>query len=184
MKNLARLIAFIRPYLRRMLLAAALLVGVALTNLALMWIVRTVVNAFLHDPSTASLDSAILSLIGLFVVQGLLTMGHSYLIAYIGQRVVADFRLKLFNHLGILSVSFFAKRRTGELISRLTNDVTVIQTIATDVPINLAKQIVTLIEGASNEKWRLELGEEALLLAYCHLFGPYQLLRILSLAKQ
>lgn len=147
MKNLARLIAFIKPYLRRMLLAAALLVGVALVNLALMWIVRTVVNAFLHEPNTASLDSAILSLIGLFIVQGLLTMGHSYLIAFIGQRVVADFRLKLFNHLGLLSVSFFAKRRTGELISRLTSDVAVIQTIATDVPINLAKQVVTLIGG-------------------------------------
>ena len=147
MKNLARLVAFIKPYLNRMLLAASLLVGVALVNLALMWIVRTVVNAFLHEPNTASLDSSILSLIGLFTVQGFLTMGHSYLIAYIGQRVVADFRLKLFNHLGILSVSFFAKRRTGELISRLTNDVSVIQTIATDVPINLAKQIVTLIGG-------------------------------------
>jgi len=147
MKNLLRLVAFIRPYLHRMILAAVLLAAVAATNLGLLWIVRSVVNAFLHEPDTASLDSSILSLIGLFIVQGLLTMGHSYLIAYIGQRVVADFRMKLFRHLGILSVSFFAKRRTGELISRLTSDVSVIQSIATDVPINLAKQIVTLIGG-------------------------------------
>jgi subfamily B ATP-binding cassette protein MsbA len=85
-------------------------------------------------------------------------MGHSYLVAYIGQRVVADFRIRLFKHLQTLSVSFFAKRRTGELISRLTNDVAVIQDIGTNVPIDMAKQLVTLVGGISilfYLNWRL-----------------------------
>jgi len=158
MKNLLRLFAYIKPYLKRMALAAVLLAAVALTNLGLLWIVRDVVNSFLHTPDSAALNSAVLSLLGLFVIQGLLTMGHSYLVAFIGQRVVADFRVRLFNHLGTLSVSFFAKRRTGELMSRLTSDVTVIQNIATNVPIDMAKQFVTLTGGVSilfYLNWRL-----------------------------
>ncbi|MBI3995517.1 MAG: ATP-binding cassette domain-containing protein, partial [Nitrospirae bacterium] len=158
MKNLLRLFAYIKPYVRRMVLAAALLAAVALTNLGLLWIVRDVVNSFLHTPDSAALNSAVLSLLALFVIQGLLTMGHSYLVAFIGQRVVADFRTRLFKHLGTLSVSFFAKRRTGELMSRLTNDVTVIQNIATNVPIDMAKQFVTLTGGVSilfYLNWRL-----------------------------
>ncbi|MEK6683575.1 MAG: ABC transporter ATP-binding protein [Nitrospirota bacterium] len=158
MKNLLRLVAYIKPYLKRMAFAAVLLAAVALTNLGLLWIVRDVVNSFLHTPDSAALNSAVLSLLGLFVIQGLLTMGHSYLVAFIGQRVVADFRVRLFNHLGTLSVSFFAKRRTGELMSRLTSDVTVIQNIATSVPIDMAKQLVTLVGGVSilfYLNWRL-----------------------------
>ena len=158
MKNLLRLFAYIKPYLRRMALAAVLMAAVAATNLGLLWIVRDVVNAFLHKPDAAALNAAVLSLVALFIVQGLLTMGHSYLVAYIGQRVVADFRIRLFKHLQTLSVSFFAKRRTGELISRLTNDVAVIQDIGTNVPIDMAKQLVTLVGGVSilfYLNWRL-----------------------------
>ena len=158
MKNLLRLFAYIKPYLRRMALAAVLMAAVAATNLGLLWIVRDVVNAFLHKPDAAALNAAVLGLVALFIVQGLLTMGHSYLVAYIGQRVVADFRIRLFKHLQTLSVSFFAKRRTGELISRLTNDVAVIQDIGTNVPIDMAKQLVTLVGGVSilfYLNWRL-----------------------------
>src|SRR3989338_3719655 len=100
MKNLLRLFAYIKPYLKRMALAAVLLAAVARTNLGLLWIVRDVVNSFLHTPDSAALNSAVLSLLGLFIIQGLLTMGHSYLVAFIGQRVVADFRTRLFKHLG------------------------------------------------------------------------------------
>lgn len=158
MNHLSRLVAFIRPYLKHMALAALLLTGVALTNLSVLWMVRGVVNAFLHRPNEAALNSAVLILLALFVLQGLFTMGHSYLIAFIGQRVVTDFRTRLFKHLGTLSVSFFAKRRTGELISRLTSDVTVIQNLVTDMPIDLAKQLVTLVGGVAilfYLNWRL-----------------------------
>ncbi|HNC81402.1 MAG TPA: ABC transporter ATP-binding protein, partial [Nitrospira sp.] len=68
--------------------------------------------------------------------------------AWVSQRVMADFRIHLFAHLETLSVNFFSKRRTGELMSRLMNDVTVIQNVVTDTPIDAAKQIVTFIGGA------------------------------------
>ena len=85
-------------------------------------------------------------------------MGHSYLTAWISQRIIADFRRHLFAHLHTLSVSFFARRRTGELLSRLMNDVTVIQSVVTETPIDSAKQLVTFIGGITfllMMNWRL-----------------------------
>ena len=90
----------------------------------------------------------ILLLLGLVLLQGSCSMGHSYLTAWVSQRVMADFRIHLFAHLETLSVNFFSKRRTGELMSRLMNDVTVIQNVVTDTPIDAAKRVVTFIGGA------------------------------------
>lgn len=89
--------------------------------------------------------------IGLFlslvILQGLCSMGHSYLTAWVSQTVVADFRKHLFGHLQKLTVSFFARRRTGELLSRLMSDVTVIQSLVTETPIDGVKQLVTFVGG-------------------------------------
>ena len=90
----------------------------------------------------------ILLFLGLVLLQGFCSMGHSYLTSWVSQRVMADFRTHLFAHLQTLSVNFFSKRRTGELMSRLMNDVTVIQNVVTDTPIDAAKQLVTFIGGA------------------------------------
>ena len=85
--------------------------------------------------------------LGLMTAQGLLSMGHSYLVAWVSQHLMADFRTHLFGHLQQLSVSFFAKRRTGEILSRLMNDVGVIQTTVTETPIDSAKHLVTFVGG-------------------------------------
>lgn len=157
-KNLPRLFSYIRPYFASMGLAAGLLMAVAGVNLTMLWIARDIINSFSGHPQTRDLNLSIVTILALLIFQALLTMGHSYLVASIGQRVVMDFRTRLFEHLAGLSVRFFSRRRTGELISRLTNDVQVIQNFSTDVPINLAKQVVTLIGGVSvlfYINWRL-----------------------------
>ena len=74
-------------------------------------------------------------------------MGQSYLSTSLSQLIVADFRIHLFRHLQTLSLNFFAKRRTGEILSRLMNDVGVIQNLVTETPIDSAKQLVTLVGG-------------------------------------
>jgi subfamily B ATP-binding cassette protein MsbA len=80
------------------------------------------------------------------------------LTALVSQHVIADFRKHLFGHLQTLSVSFFARRRTGELLSRLMSDVTVIQSIVTETPIDTVKQLVTFVGGIAfllTMNWRL-----------------------------
>ena len=158
MSYYARFAPFLRPYLSRMLAAAALVVGVALVNLALLreggilWDVITVQK----DPVTMSRTIGLfLALVGL---QGLLSMGHGYVNAWVSQHVMADFRTHVFRHLQTLSLNFFTKRRTGELISHLINDINVIQATLTETPIDSVKQVVTLIGGVAFlfvMNWRL-----------------------------
>jgi subfamily B ATP-binding cassette protein MsbA len=145
--QLARLLVFIRPHLSRMGLAALLMMTVAGLNLAILWMTRDIINALSGHAPIPQLNAAIGAIVLLLTAHAVLTMGHSYLVAAIGQRVVMSFRVHLFNHLTGLSIGFFNQRRTGELISRLTNDVQVIQRFTTEVPINLAKQTVTLVGG-------------------------------------
>lgn len=143
----SRFYPFIRPYLGRMVAAALLAMGVAAVNLAMLRLA-----GYLWDIITVRRDlMGMTSTVGLFLLlvlaQGALSMGHSYLTAWVSQRIMADFRAHVFGHLQSLSLSFFAKRRTGEILSRLMNDVTIIQTTTTETPIDSAKQLVTLVGG-------------------------------------
>ena len=147
MSTFSRFLPFLRPYLSRMVLAGLLVMGVAAVNLSLLRLAGTLWDIITVQRDQPKMTNMILILLGLVILQGLCSMGHSYLTAWISQRIIADFRRHLFGHLHTLSVSFFARRRTGELLSRLMNDVTVIQSIVTETPIDSAKQLVTFVGG-------------------------------------
>jgi ATP-binding cassette, subfamily B, bacterial MsbA len=147
MTPFGRLTRYLRPYRGQLAAAILLVMAVAAINLAMLWIVRRLVDSVLVERNPAALNTTVLELGVLFLAQGVLAMAHSYLSASIGQHVVTDLRTDLFRHMQTLSLSFFARRRTGELISRLMNDVSALQHLLTDAPIDAAKQVVTLVGG-------------------------------------
>jgi len=158
MSTFSRFLPFLKPYLSRMVLAGLLIMAVAAINLALLRLAGTLWDVITVQHNQPRMTYLISVFLGLVVLQGLCSMGHSYQTAWISQRIVADFRQHLFAHLHTLSVSFFARRRTGELLSRLMNDVTVIQSVVTETPIDSAKQLVTFIGGITfllTMNWRL-----------------------------
>ena len=158
MSTFSRFLPFLKPYLSRMVLAGLLVMGVAAINLALLRLAGTLWDIITVQHDESRMTDLIAIFLGLVVLQGFCSMGHSYLTAWISQRIVADFRRHLFAHLHTLSVSFFARRRTGELLSRLMNDVTVIQSVVTETPIDSAKQLVTFVGGIAfllTMNWRL-----------------------------
>ncbi len=158
MMTFTRFLPFVRPYLTRMILAGILVMGVAAINLVLLRLAGTLWDVITVQHDLGRMTELIALFIGLVLLQGLCSMGHSYLTAWVSQRVVADFRTHLFSHLQSLAMSFFARRRTGELLSRMMNDVTVIQSIMTETPIDTAKQVVTFIGGIAfllTMNWRL-----------------------------
>ncbi len=153
-----RFLPFVRPYLARLILAGLLVSGVALINLALVRLAGTLWDIITVQHDADKMTRSIGLFLGLVILQGLCSMGHSYLTAWVSQEVVADFRKHLFGHLQTLTVSFFARRRTGELLSRLMTDVTVIQSIVTETPIDAVKQFVTFVGGIAFlllMNWRL-----------------------------
>jgi subfamily B ATP-binding cassette protein MsbA len=153
-----RFLPFLRPYLTRMMLAGLLVMSVAAVNLALLRLAGVIWDVITVRHDAARMTELIGLFLGLVIFHGLCSMGHSYLTAWISQHVVADFRRHLFGHLQTLAFSFFARRRTGELLSRLMNDVTVIQSLVTETPIDSAKQFITLVGGIAlllTMNWRL-----------------------------
>lgn len=141
-----------------MVLAGILVMAVATINLALLRLAGTLWDVVTVHHDRAQMTALIGIFLGLVVLQGFCSMGHSYLTTWVSQRLVADFRAHLFAHLQTLTVSFFAKRRTGELLSRLMNDVTVVQSVVTETPIDSAKQLVTFVGGIGfllAMNWRL-----------------------------
>jgi subfamily B ATP-binding cassette protein MsbA len=153
-----RFFPFVRPYLARLVLAGLLVSGVALINLALVRLAGTLWDIITVQHDAEKMTRSIGLFLGLVILQGLCSMGHSYLTAWVSQEVVADFRKHIFGHLQTLTVSFFTRRRTGELLSRLMTDVTVIQSIVTETPIDGVKQLVTFVGGITfllMMNWRL-----------------------------
>ena len=158
MSIFARFRPFITSYLSRMAMAGLLVMVVAAINLALLRLAGVLWDVITVQRDAGRMNELIALFLALVVVQGLCSMGHSYLTAYVSQHIVADFRRHLFAHLQTLSVAFFARRRTGELLSRLMNDVTIIQSVVTETPIDGAKQLVTFVGGIAFllvMNWRL-----------------------------
>jgi len=81
----------------------------------------------------------------LFSLKGIFNYGQSYLMNFVGLRIIADLREKLYNHLQTLSLSFFTRMPTGILISRITNDVNLIQGSVSSTITGLLKDAFTII---------------------------------------
>jgi len=158
MSYYARFFPFLRPYLIQMAGAAVLVMGAAILNLVLLRLAGFLWDIITVQRDLQKMTNTLGLFLGLVLVQGVLSMGHSYLTAWVSQHILADFRTHVFAHLQKLSLSFFTKRRTGEILSRLMNDVTVIQTTVTETPIDSAKQLVTFAGGVTfllMMNWRL-----------------------------
>ena len=130
-----------------MALAGVMIMGVAALNLTLLRLAGLLWDIVTVQRNVTLMAQTILIFLGIAVMQSIMAMGQSYLTTRLSQQIIADFRTHLFRHLQTLSLSFFAKRRTGEILSRLMNDVGVIQNLVTETPLDSAKHLVTLIGG-------------------------------------
>jgi subfamily B ATP-binding cassette protein MsbA len=99
-------------------------------------------------------------LILLFLLKGFFNYGQYYFMNFVGQRIIADIREKLYNHLQTLSLPFFTKTPTGVIISRITSDVTLIQGAVSSAAAGIFKDIFTffgLVVVAFLQSWKLAI---------------------------
>ncbi len=99
------------------------------------------------------LDPVLALLTAILVVQAVLSFGRTYLLNYVGEKVVADVRRDLYRHLLSLDLTFFANRRTGELTSRIASDVTAIQNSITLSLAEAMRQVIVFAGGAAFLFW-------------------------------
>jgi len=142
-----RLLVFVKPYWKLLLIAGVILVFSSLIGLAMPWVVQRLVDTAFNQADLTTLNRALVGLLAIAVAQAFMGFGQTYLIGHVGERVVADLRKALYEHLHMMPLRFFAVTRIGELTSRLSNDVTTIQEAVTSTILNLVSQTVTLIGG-------------------------------------
>jgi subfamily B ATP-binding cassette protein MsbA len=128
-------------------LATLTLVLSALIGLAFPMVVRYLLDAAFIDRNRAVLDRIAVGLVLLFSVQALLNYAQTYLLSAVGERVVAGLRQELFGRLLLMSPGFFAERRTGELTSRLTTDIGLLQGVLSHQIAEFSRQILALVGG-------------------------------------
>lgn len=155
-----RILRLLRPYRARLVAASVLLVATGGLSLIFPLVIRGLLDTILVQRNGRLLNTVALALLAVFALQMLLGSVQGYLVTSIGERFTVDLRVALFRHLQWLPISFFDQRRTGELMSRVTNDVTVLQTSLTGNILPVVSQVLTLVGSiaiAVTLNWRISL---------------------------
>ena len=142
-----RLLAYLRPYWPILAVVVLLTLLVTLTTLALPWIIGKdlIDSVILGGKSLKLLNLIVLILIGLLALKGLFSFGQTYLISLVNFKVITEIRNRIYEHLQRLSLSFYRKRQTGEIISRVINDVDQLQNALTNTTVNFLTNCLILI---------------------------------------
>ena len=145
--QLRRLFGFIKPY-RKWLAISALGVAIsAALGLVFPRIMGTLVDSALDGADTSNLDTIALILVGVFALQAGFNFLRIYALGVVGEGVVADLRRSVFARIVMLPVSFVDGRKTGEITSRLTSDVAVVQSTVSSVVAQALFQGISMVGG-------------------------------------
>jgi ATP-binding cassette subfamily B protein len=129
LKMLARVGRFLRPYRKQVILAGIALIFAAASVLAVGQGLKFVIDRGFAAGNAAELDRTLALMMGVVLVLALATYTRFYYVSWLGERVTADLRRAVFDHLLALPPGYFEVMRTGEVISRLTNDTTMLETV-------------------------------------------------------
>jgi len=183
-----RLLKFVKPYWFRLCIAVTCMIFVSLLTSVTAWLFKPVLDGVFFKKEVASSvtippfvndliirlhlgelllkrDAEMLRLlpfvlIFLFLFKGIFNYGQYYFMNFVGQKIIADIREKLYNHLQTLSLSFFTKTPTGVIISRITTDVMLIQGAVSSATAGIFKDIFTffgLVAVAFLQSWKLAI---------------------------
>lgn len=148
-RSLRFLMRYLRPYRARIALAMLALVGISSAVLGMGQGLRLLVDEGLGRGDAEWLDRAFMVLLGVTLLLAVASYARSFLVSWIGEQVVADIRRDTYTHVMGLSLSFFELRRTGEILSRLTTDTALLQTVVGSTVAIALRNILLLIGGTA-----------------------------------
>ncbi|MGE3510169.1 MAG: ABC transporter transmembrane domain-containing protein [Vicinamibacterales bacterium] len=129
LRSLGVLWQFVLPYRYRLVVAALALLVAAACFLVIGQGLKRVVDAGFNQGDAAALDTALVTLFGVIILMTAAVYLRFYSVSWLGERVVADLRRAVFDRLLLQSPAFFEEARTGELVSRLTTDTTLLDQV-------------------------------------------------------
>jgi ATP-binding cassette subfamily B protein len=155
-----RVLAYGRPYLGRIAAMLLLLLVVTLLGLAPPLLVRDLIDRALPERDFQRLTLLALGMLAVPLVNGLLGVAQRYLGVSVGEGIICDLRTELFDHLHRMSLRFFTHTKTGELLSRLNNDVIGAQRAVSGTIVDVFTNSITLVSALVimlRLEWRLTL---------------------------
>ena len=135
----------IHQYVGRLTLAIFCMVAVAASTAAMAVLMKYIVDDIFVARDRSMLIFIAVMIFGIFLTRGIATFAQSALMNYVGHRTIADIQVRLFDHLMGSDLAYFQANHTGQLISRLTNDVNRLRGAASNVIIGIGKDLLTMI---------------------------------------
>ncbi len=155
-----RLLPLMRPYLPVLILGAGLALIVAAMEGAIAWLVKPALDDIFIRRDQAMLRLIPVLLLGAYLGKGAARYGQSYLMAAVGERVVATLRHGLYTHIQAMPLSFFADLHSAELMSRVVTDVNRLARVSSTVLVMAFRQVamvIALLSVMLVREWRLAL---------------------------
>ena len=144
-RKLRGLLELLRPYRGRSILMLVALVAGTAAALAPPPLAKLAIDNGITAGNTGTLDLVVVAFLASALVLWGATYIQTYLVGWIGQRVLQDLRIQLFAHLQVLSIGFYSRRQAGVIISRLTNDVQALDQLVSDGIVTLFGSSLTLV---------------------------------------
>jgi ATP-binding cassette, subfamily B, bacterial len=164
--NLRRIVRLFVPYRARLGAVLALILVSSALGAASPFLVREIFDEALPEEDTALLNLLVGGLIAIAIATGVLGVLQTWVSNVVGQRVMHDLRAAVYRHLQRLSFAFFTRTRTGEVQSRIANDIGGIQTVVTSTATSIVSNMTTVVAAVVAMfllDWRLALFSLALL---------------------
>ena len=156
--TIPRILKYVKPYKSWLAIAMVCMVIVASMGGAQAYMVKPLLDEIFFKKDRTMLMLVPLAIMGIFLVKGLFYYTYNYLLEKVGQSVIRDLRNILYTHIQSLPLSFFQKKPTGELISRILSDVALIQGAVSGVLVGILKdtcQVFFLIGVIFYQNWRM-----------------------------
>jgi ATP-binding cassette subfamily B protein len=158
--QLRRIAGYLIPYWRAWLLILACVASTSVIGLLPPLIVRAIIDHAIPYGEPGLLNLLVLAMLAVPVVNGLIGVAQNYLNVRVGQGIMFDLRNQLYAHLQRMSLRFYTATRTGEIMSRVSNDVNGVQGVVTGTLVNIVTNAITVLSTlvvifAMN--WRLAL---------------------------
>ena len=160
-----RITALFRPYRGRLGAVLALIVVSAGLGIISPFLLRDVLDVAIPENDDALLALLVAGMIAISVATGVLGVGQTWLSNVVGQKVMHDLRAQVYRHLQRLSLAFFTRTRTGEIQSRIANDIGGVQTVVTSTATSIVSNVTTVfatVVAMALLDWRLALFSLAL----------------------
>ena len=144
-KSYLRLLKYCIPYKRRLTTALVCMALSALFGIIPPWLIKNMVDDVLIERRMVVLNFIALGVVGLYILKAVFGYVHIYLMTWVGQKIIIDIRLELYDHTQRLSFATLYSHRSGDFLSRITNDVATLQNILASVIVDFVVQGCTFV---------------------------------------